>query len=218
MAGPTQGLLGRKLGMTQVFTDEGERVPVTVLEVGPCPVVQKKTVEKDGYSALQLGFGVVKERRVNKPIRGHFSRANLKPVRWLREVRWDSEAAASIQVGEAIKVDLFQPGQRVDVIGTSRGKGFQGVIKRYGNNRGPMTHGSMYHRRVGTLGATAPQRVFPGKKMPGRTGGRRVTVLNLEVVRVDPEMNLLLVRGAVPGPKGSLVLVRRSVKEGRKSA
>ncbi|HHV53937.1 MAG TPA: 50S ribosomal protein L3 [Firmicutes bacterium] len=218
MVRATQGLLGRKLGMTQVFNEAGEWIPVTVLEVGPCPVVQKKTVEKDGYCALQLGFGTVKERRVNKPLRGHFARAGVKPVRWLREVPWDPQEAARVQVGEMLEVTLFQPGQRVDVIGRSRGKGFQGVIKRFGNRRGPMSHGSMYHRRVGTLGATAPQRVFPGKKMPGRTGGARVTALNLEVVRVDPEANLLLVRGSVPGPRGALVLVRRSVKEGRRSA
>lgn len=218
MVRATQGLLGRKLGMTQVFNEAGEWIPVTVLEVGPCPVVQKKTVEKDGYCALQLGFGAVKERRVNKPLRGHFARAGVKPVRWLREVPWDPQEAARVQVGEMLEVSLFQPGQRVDVIGRSRGKGFQGVIKRFGNRRGPMSHGSMYHRRVGTLGATAPQRVFPGKKMPGRTGGVRVTALNLEVVRVDPEANLLLVRGSVPGPRGALVLVRRSVKEGRRSA
>ncbi|MBE3583630.1 MAG: 50S ribosomal protein L3 [Limnochordaceae bacterium] len=218
MAKATAGLLGRKVGMTQVFGEQGEWIPVTVLEVGPCPVVQKKTVEKDGYSALQLGFGAIRERLVNKPRRGHFARAQVKPVRWLREIRWDPEAAAAVQVGQELKADLFSPGERVDVIARSKGKGFAGVIKRFGNRRGPMSHGSMYHRRVGTLGATAPQRVLPGKKMPGRMGGRQATVLNMEVVRVDAEANLVLVRGAVPGPRNGLVLIRRTLKGGRRSA
>lgn len=205
-----EGILGRKIGMTHVFTDSGQWVPVTVIEAGPCPVVQKKDLEKDGYLAVQLGFGAIKERRVNRPLKGHFARAGVAPRRFLREFRLTPEEAARYQVGQEVRVDLFSPGEKVDVTGTSKGKGFAGVIKRWGFRRGPMSHGSMYHRRTGALGATDPQRVFKGRKLPGRLGGEQRTVRGLQVVRVDTGRNLLLVRGAVPGPNGGLLVVRRS--------
>lgn len=205
-----KAILGRKIGMSQIFTEEGVAVPVTVIEAGPCPVVQVKTPERDGYAAVQIGYGEIPENKVNQPLRGHFRRSGVAPQRYLREVRVEGEDLPT--VGEEIKVDIFSEGDAVDVIGTSKGKGFAGVVKRYGFNRGPMSHGSMYHRRVGSLGATDPQRVFKGRRMPGRMGHERVTILNLRVMKVDPERNLLLVRGAVPGPNGSLVYVRKSVR------
>ncbi len=209
-----KGILGRKLGMTQVFEGDGRLVPVTVIEAGPCYVVQRRTPEKDGYAAVQLGFGEVKERRLNRPERGHLRRAGVKPLRYLREFRVaDPEAYA---VGQEVRVDVFAPGELVDVTARSRGRGYAGVVKRHGLRRGPMSHGSKYHRRVGSLGAsTFPARVFKGKPMPGRLGGRRVTVLGLAVVRVDPDRNLLLVKGAVPGVRGGLLLIRSSVKDGK---
>jgi len=208
-----KGILGKKIGMTQIFDESGHAVPVTVIEAGPCVVVQKRTVERDGYTALQLGFGEVPEKRVNKPMRGHFKAAGVKPVRYLREVRVrEGEEFANLEVGSEIKADVFSAGEYVDVIGVTKGKGFAGTIKRHNFKRGPMSHGSMYHRRVGSLGPQGPQRVIPGRRMPGRMGGERRTIQGLKVVRVDADRNLILVRGSVPGPRGSLVLIRETVK------
>jgi len=209
-----KGVFGRKIGMTQVFDDAGNLVPVTVVEVGPCHVVQKKSVEKDGYQALQIGIGETKAKAVGKPLKGHFAKAGVEPRRYLRELRVEgSEAFAALEVGAEIRADVFGAGEYVDVTGTSKGKGFAGVIKRWNFNRGPMEHGSMYHRRVGSLGATDPQRVFKGRRMPGRMGGDRRTVQGLRIVKVDPERNLLLIAGSVPGVKGSLLEIRESVKK-----
>ncbi|HOO12386.1 MAG TPA: 50S ribosomal protein L3 [Bacillota bacterium] len=206
-----KGILGRKLGMTQVFDENGNIIPVTVIKAGPVKVVQKKTVESDGYSAIQVGFEDVKPARVNKPIKGHFEKSGVEYKRVLREFR--IENPEDYEVGQEIKVDTFKEGEKVDVAGTSKGKGFQGVIKRWGQGRGPMAHGSKYHRGVGSMGgSSSPSRTFKGKKMPGRMGGERVTVQNLEVVKVDPEHNLMLLKGAVPGPKGGLLVIRNSVK------
>ncbi|MGB9802963.1 50S ribosomal protein L3 [Desulfofundulus sp.] len=205
-----KGILGRKVGMTQIFNDAGQAIPVTVIEAGPCIVVQKKTPERDGYSAIQLGFVEKPERLVNKPLKGHFAKAGVRPLRYLREIR--VENAEDYQVGQEIKADVFTIGERVDVVGTSRGRGFAGGIKRHGFHRGPMAHGSKYHRRPGSLGAKGPARVFKGRKLPGHYGVERVTVQNLEVVRVDPERNLLAVKGSVPGPRGGLLLVKETVK------
>lgn len=205
-----KGILGKKVGMTQIFTDTGEAIPVTVIEAGPCVVVQKKTPEVDGYSAIQIGYGEKRERLFNKPLKGHFARANVKPTRFLREIR--VEDVDSYEIGQEIKADIFAVGDRVDVTGISKGKGFAGGIKRHGFHRGPMSHGSKYHRRPGAAAAKGPGRVFKGRKMPGHLGGERVTVQNLEVVKVDAEKNLLAVKGAVPGPRGGLVLIKDSVK------
>lgn len=205
-----KGILGRKVGMTQVFTDTGLAIPVTVIEAGPCIVVQKKTPEKDGYSAIQIGFGEKRERLFNKPLKGHFTRAGVRPLRFLRELRVEDPEA--YQVGQEIKADIFAQGEKVDVVGTTKGRGFAGGIKRHGFHRGPMAHGSKYHRRPGSLGAKGPARVFKGRKLPGHLGVERVTVQNLEVIKVDPARNLLAVKGAVPGPKGGLVLVKPTVK------
>ena len=198
--------------MTQVFNAQGRLVPVTVVETGPCMVVQKKNEEKDGYTSIQLGFMEKRENIVNKPLKGHFAKAGVKPMRYLREIRLTAEESENYQVGQEIKADLFKEGEKVDVIGTSKGKGFAGVIKRYNFHRGPMAHGSMYHRRPGSLGATDPARVFKGRRLPGRMGGERVTVQGLEIVKVDPEKNVLLIKGAVPGRNGALLLVRETVK------
>ncbi|HHU52133.1 MAG TPA: 50S ribosomal protein L3 [Firmicutes bacterium] len=207
-----KGILGKKIGMTQVFNAQGRLVPVTVVETGPCMVVQKKNEEKDGYTSIQLGFMEKRENIVNKPLKGHFAKAGVKPMRYLREIRLTAEESENYQVGQEIKADLFKEGEKVDVIGTSKGKGFAGVIKRYNFHRGPMAHGSMYHRRPGSLGATDPARVFKGRRLPGRMGGERVTVQGLEIVKVDPEKNVLLIKGAVPGRNGALLLVRETVK------
>ena len=199
--------------MTQVFTKEGLAVPVTVVETGPCFVVQKKTVERDGYGAIQVGFGEKRERLFTKPAKGHFSKAGVRPLRFLKELRiedWDS-----YQVGQEIKADLFSAGEKVDVVGTSKGKGFAGAIKRHNFHRGPMAHGSKYHRRPGSLGAKGPARVYKGRKLPGHLGAARVTVQNLEVVRVDADRNLLAIKGAIPGPRGGLVMIKDSVKVGK---
>jgi len=209
-----KGVIGRKLGMTQIFMEDGRFVPVTVIEVTPNVVVQKKTAETDGYEAVQLGFGEKRERLINKPLQGHLRKAGIKSVRRLREFRTeDSEVMRNLKVGDTVGVDLFSEGERVDVTGITKGKGFAGVIKRHNFNRGPMSHGSMYHRRVGSLGATDPARVFKGRRMPGRMGGVRRTIQNLEVVRVDKERNLLLVKGSVPGRKGTYLAVRATVKQ-----
>ena len=204
-------LIGRKVGMTQVFDEKGVVVPVTVIEAGPCTVVQVKTVEKDGYDAVQLGFGAVKEHKVNKPMKGHFSKGNVTPAKHLREFRVEDTAA--VKVGEEVKADVFAQGDLVDIQGTTKGKGFQGVIKRHGQSRGPMGHGSMYHRRPGSMGPTStPGRVFKGKKLPGHMGVETVTIQNLEVVRVDLDKNAILVKGSIPGNKGSIVKIRSAVK------
>ena len=178
-----KAILGKKIGMTQMFSPEGKAVPVTVIEAGPCVVVQIKTTDNDGYEAIQVGFDEIKEIRANKPQKGHFAKANVKPMRYLREFR--VENAADYQLGQELKADVFAVGEAVDVTGTSKGKGFQGPIKRHGQSRGPMAHGSKYHRRTGSLGAMGNNRVFIGHKLPGRMGGDKVTVQNLEVVKVD---------------------------------
>jgi len=204
-----EGLIGRKLGMTQIFDEEGNVVPVTVIQAGPCTVVQKKTKEKDGYTAVQLGFEEEKKlKKVTKPLEGHFQKSGLPPFKVLREFKFDE--TAEIKEGDQFSVDIFQPGEKVDVVGTSKGKGFAGVVKRWGFRGGKASHGSMFHRAPGSIGASAfPSRVFKGKKLPGHMGHRRVTVKNLTVVRADKERNLLLVKGAVPGANGGLLLIRR---------
>lgn len=206
-----KGILGKKVGMAQIFTGEGRAIPVTVIEAGPCIVVQKKTPEKDGYSAIQIGFSEKRERLFTKPAKGHFSKAGVRPLRFLRELR--VEDLEAYQVGQEIKADVFNPGEKVDVAGISKGKGFAGGIKRHGFHRGPMAHGSKYHRRPGSLGAKGPAKVFKGRKLPGHLGAGRVTVQNLEVIKVDAGRNMLAIKGAVPGPRGALVMVKPSVKK-----
>jgi large subunit ribosomal protein L3 len=210
-----KSILGRKIGMTQIF-NQGRAVPVTVIEAGPCVVVQKKSVATDGYDAVQIGFAEKKERLVNKPMLGHFNKAGVKPVRILREVRLDS--GEEFDLGQTIKADIFNEGEYVDVTGTSKGKGFAGVIKRWNFNRAPMAHGSMYHRRPGSLCATDPARVFKGRKLPGRLGGVRTTTIGLQVAKVDPERNIILVKGAVPGANGSFVVIRTTVKKAKQKS
>ncbi|WHY72516.1 50S ribosomal protein L3 [Fictibacillus enclensis] len=205
-----KGILGKKVGMTQVFAENGDLIPVTVVEVTPNVVLQKKSAENDGYEAIQLGFDDKKESRVNKPAKGHAAKANTNPKRFVKEFR--NVEGAEYEVGQEVKVDIFAEGDIVDVTGTSKGKGFQGVIKRHGQSRGPMSHGSRYHRRPGSMGAVDPNRVFKGKNLPGRTGGDSITVQNLEVVKVDAERNLLLIKGNVPGAKKSYVTINAAVK------
>ena len=205
-----KGLIGKKLGMTQIFDEQGKVIPVTVIEAGPCVVAQVKTVESDGYNAIQLGFGDVKESKVNKPEKGHFTKSKLPLKKHLREFRLEE---ISYNVGDEIKADIFAAGDAVDITGTSKGKGFQGVIKRHGQSRGPMGHGSMYHRRPGSMGSTStPGRVFKGKKLPGHMGSQTITIQNLEVVRVDLDKNVILVKGSVPGAKGAILKLKTSVK------
>jgi len=206
-----KAILGKKVGMTQMFLSDGTMIPVTVIQAGPCPVVQKKTVGTDGYEAVQVGFCDIREKLVNKPMKGHFAKANVKPLRYLREFKL--EDAASMEVGQVIKADVFEVGEKVDISGKSKGKGFQGVIKRHNQGRGRMTHGSHYHRRVGSMSAcSSPSRVFKTKNLPGHMGAENVTIQNLEIVRVDAERDLLLVKGAVPGPKGGMVAIKSTVK------
>ncbi|MBR5153108.1 MAG: 50S ribosomal protein L3 [Clostridia bacterium] len=206
-----KAILGKKIGMTQVFTEDGNLVPVTVIQAGPCPVVQKKTVEVDGYCAVQVGYEDKKESRSNKPEKGHFQKANVPVKKFLKEFKLDN--AAELNVGDILDVDQFADGDVLDVTGTSKGHGYAGTIKRWGTHRGPMTHGSHYHRGPGSLGACSdPSRVFKGKKLPGHYGVDKVTVQNLDLVKVDKERNLLLVRGSVPGPKGGLLVVKNAVK------
>jgi large subunit ribosomal protein L3 len=211
-----KGILGEKLGMTQVFTDEGRALPVTVIKAGPCRVVQVKTPERDGYAAVQLAYGTA--RRATKPVAGQYKKADVEPARYLVELRTDE----AFEPGQEIRADVFQPGDRTDVVGVSKGKGFAGTMKRHGFGGLPASHGTeRKHRSPGAIGACAtPSRVFRGTRMAGQMGNQRVTVLNLEVVEADPERGLLLLRGAVPGANGSLVMVRSSVKtsDGRKSA
>lgn len=206
----TKGILGRKIGMTQVFAENGNLIPVTVVEVAPNVVLQKKSVDSDGYTAVQVGFEDKREKLSNKPEKGHVAKANTAPKRFIREFRGDDLAA--YEVGQEVKVDMFAAGDIVDVTGISKGKGFQGVIKRHGQSRGPMAHGSRYHRRPGSMGPVAPNRVFKGKLLPGRMGGDQVTVQNLEIVKVDAERNLLLIKGNVPGPRKALLKIKGAVK------
>ena len=207
-----KGLIGRKIGMTQIFDENGSVIPVTVVEAGPCVVAQIKTIDNDGYEAIQLGFGDVKDKHINKPEKGHFAKTKLTAKKHLREFRLDS--IEGIKVGDELKADVFEAGERVDVQGTSKGKGFQGVIKRHGQHRGPMGHGSMYHRRPGSMGATStPGRVFKGKKLPGHMGRVTVTVQNLDVIRVDMDKNVILLKGSVPGAKGAILKIKSSVKK-----
>jgi large subunit ribosomal protein L3 len=211
-----KGILGRKLGMTQIFTESGELVPVTVIEATPNSIIQVKTKETDGYEALQVGFGEKREGLLNKPERGHQAKAGAKGIRYLREFRSDGVAEfKDLKAGDTIEVDIFKAGELVDVTGTTKGKGFAGVIKRWGYARGPMAHGSKYHRGVGSLGATDAARVFKGRKLPGRMGNVRRTIQGLEIVRVDTDRNLLLVKGGVPGVRGGLVKIQASVKSVR---
>lgn len=207
-----KAILGKKLGMTQVFSPEGKIIPVTVVQAGPCHIAQVKTMDTDGYNAIQLGFGAIKPAQVNKPMQGHFSKAGLEPAKYLREVR--VKDASGYAAGDAVKVDMFAAGETVDVCGVSKGKGFAGTIKRWNDRRGPMSHGSKSHRRPATAGAKGPARVFKGKHSPGHLGHENVTVQNLEVVRVDAERNLLLVKGALPGPKQGMLLIKESRKMG----
>ena len=206
-----KAILATKVGMTQIFNEDGTLIPVTVLQAGPCVVTQVKTEENDGYAAVQVGFGDIREKLVNKPEKGHLEKAGVDLKRFLKEFRFEN--AGEYEVGQEIKADIFEAGDHIDATAISKGKGFQGAIKRHGQSRGPMTHGSKYHRHAGSNGsASDPSKVFKGKKMPGQMGHVQVTVQNLEVVRVDTENNLLLVKGAVPGPKKSLVTIKETVK------
>ena len=206
-----KAILATKVGMTQIFNDEGMLIPVTVLQAGPCVVTQVKTEENDGYAAVQVGFGEIREKLVNKPEKGHFTKAGVDVKRFLKEFHFDN--AAEYEVGQEIKADIFTAGEHIDATAVSKGKGFQGAIKRFGQHRGPMAHGSKFHRHQGSNGAcSSPSKVFKGKGMPGHMGSVKVTVQNLEVVRVDAENNLLLVKGAVPGPKKALVTIKETVK------
>lgn len=206
----SKALMGTKVGMTQIFDENDRAIPVTVVESGPNVVLQKKVAETDGYNALQLGFANIREKLVNKPETGHFQKAKVKPLRYVKEFRLDN--VDDYEIGFEFNVDLFAPGDIVDVVGTSKGKGFAGAVKRWNMARGSMGHGSKYHRRPGSLGAKGPARVFKGRKMPGRLGGERVTVQCLQIVKVYPEKNLILIKGAIPGPRKGLVIIKNSVK------
>ncbi|WP_314046036.1 50S ribosomal protein L3 [uncultured Granulicatella sp.] len=207
----TKGILGKKVGMTQYFTEAGELIPVTVVEVTPNVVLQLKTIENDGYEAVQLGFDDLREVLSNRPAKGHVAKANATPKRFIRE--FNNVELSEYEVGQEITVDVFKAGDIVDVTGTSKGKGFQGAIKRHGQSRGPMAHGSRYHRRPGSMGgASFPSRVFKGKALPGQMGGDRITIQNLEVVKVDAERNVILIKGNVPGFKKSLVEIKTAIK------
>ena len=204
-----KAILAKKVGMTQIFNEAGELVPVTVLQAGPCVVTQVKTIENDGYEAVQVGFEDIREKLVNKPVKGMFDKAGVSYKRYVREFKLEGEYS----VKDEIKVDVFEAGDKIDATAIAKGKGFQGAIKRHGQHRGPMTHGSKFHRHAGSNGAASdPSKVFKGKKMPGHMGHKRITIQNLEVVRVDAENNLILVKGSVPGPKKSLVTIKESVK------
>ena len=206
-----KGIIGKKIGMTQIFDEKGNVVPVTVIEATPNVVAQVKTVETDGYNSIQLGYGEVKDKHINKPEKGHFTKAGLAAKKHLREFR--VEDVENYKVGDEVKADIFEAGEKIDVQGTTKGKGFQGVIKRHGQHRGPMGHGSMYHRRPGSMGSTStPGRVFKGKKLPGHMGRVTVTIQNLDVVRVDMDKNVILVKGSVPGAKGAILKIKSAVK------
>ena len=205
-----KAILGKKIGMTQIFDENGKAIPVTAIEAGPCTVIQIKTVDNDGYQAVKLGFGEVKENKLTKPKKGEFAKTNITPKKHLREFRLEE---ISYNVGDEIKADIFAAGDAVDITGTSKGKGFQGVIKRHGQSRGPMGHGSMYHRRPGSMGSTStPGRVFKGKRLPGHMGANTITIQNLEVVSVDLDKNVILVKGSVPGANGAILKIKQSVK------
>jgi len=206
-----KAILAKKLGMTQIFDENGKVIPVTVIEAGPNPVVQKKTVENDGYNAVQVGFIDIKDKKANKPKKGHFAKAGVSPKRYLREFRLDDVSA--VNVGDEIKADIFAAGEKIDVTGITKGKGFAGTVKRWGTHRGPMTHGSGYHRGPGSMGmCSSPGRVFKGKRLPGHMGVERVTIQNLTVVRIDLDQNIILVKGGLPGPKGGLLILKNTVK------
>lgn len=205
-----KGIIAKKIGMTQIFAENGILIPVTVLDANTCVVTQSKTIENDGYEAVQVGFGDVKEKKVTKPLKGHFAKADVKPTKVLKEMKLD---IAEYEIGKSLTVDVFAEGDKVDISGISKGKGFQGAIKRHNQHRGPMSHGSKYHRGVGSLSAaTTPGKVKKGKKMPGHMGNVKVTIQNLEIVKVDSEKGLILVKGAVPGNKGTVLVVKSSVK------
>ena len=207
-------IYGKKIGMTQIFTEDGIAIPVTAIEAKPCTVVAKKTVDKEGYNAIVVSFGEIKEKNANKPLKGIFAKAGVEVQKYLKEIK--VENVDEYEIGSKITVDTFTTEDTVDIQGTSKGKGFQGNIKRHGQHRGPMGHGSMYHRRPGSMGSTStPGRVFKGKKLPGHMGVQTVTIQNLEVVRVDQDKNVLLVKGSVPGPKGAVLKVRTTVKAGK---
>ena len=209
-----KAILAKKLGMTQIFDETGKVIPVTVIEAGPNAVIQKKTVENDGYEAVQVGFVDLKEKKTNKPTKGHFAKAGVTPKKYIKEFRLDDVSA--LNVGDEIKADIFEAGEKVDVAGITKGKGFAGTIKRWGQHRGPMTHGSGYHRGPGSMGMCSdPGRVFKGKRLPGHMGVERVTIQNLAVVKVDADKNIILIKGGLPGPKGGLLIVKNTVK-GRK--
>lgn len=206
-----KAILTTKVGMTQIFNEDGVLTPVTVLQAGPCVVTQVKTVDNDGYNAVQVGFGDIREKLVTKPLKGHFAKAGASVKRFLREFKF--EDASDYELGQEIKADIFSTGDKIDATAKSKGKGFQGAIKRHGQSRGPMTHGSKFHRHAGSNGsASSPSRVFKGKKMPGHMGSVRITVQNLEVVQVDADKNLILVKGSVPGPRKSMVMIKESTK------
>ncbi|WP_055668488.1 50S ribosomal protein L3 [Desnuesiella massiliensis] len=206
-----KAIMGRKIGMTQIFNENGKIVPVTVIEAGPCVVIQKKTTEKDGYEAIRVGFADVKEKLLSKPVKGQFTKAGVAIKRYIKEFKLDN--VSEYQVGQEIKIDIFEIGEKVDVTGTSKGKGFQGTIKRWNGHRGPMSHGSKFHRSVGSMGGSSdPSRTFKNKKMPGHMGNVKTTVLNLEVVKIMPEKNVILIKGGVPGPNKGIVVIRNSVK------
>lgn len=204
-----KGIIGKKLGMTQIFKDDGTVVPVTVIEAGPCTVTQTKTEEADGYNAIQVGFADEKEHRVNKPEKGHFERAGVTPKKHLAEIK---DFSKEVTEGDEITVDLFTEGEMVDISGISKGKGFAGTVKRYNFNTGPKTHGSHSHRAPGSIGATDAARVFKGQKLPGRMGHDRVTIQNLEIVKINKERNLLMVKGSVPGPEKGIVYIKDAIK------
>lgn len=206
-----KAILATKVGMTQIFNEDGVVIPVTVLQAGPCVVTQVKTQDNDGYSAVQVGFGDKREKLVNKPMKGQFDKAGVSYKRFLKEFKF--EDAESYELGQEIKADIFGAGDKIDATAISKGKGFQGAIKRHNQSRGPMTHGSKYHRHAGSNGAASdPSKVFKGKKMPGHMGNKQITIQNLEIISVDVENNLLLVKGSVPGPKKSLVTIKETVK------
>ncbi len=206
-----KAILGKKLGMTQLFGEDGVLIPVTVVEAGPCRVIQKKTAENDGYDAVQVGFMEKKEKHTTKPLQGHFKKAGTGYMKYLKEFKLEN--AAEMNVGDEIKADVFAEGDSVDVTGISKGKGFAGTIKRWGTHRGPMTHGSGYHRGPGSMGAcSTPSRVMKGKRLAGHLGVEKVTIQNLSIVKIDAENNILAIRGAIPGPKGGLVVIKNSVK------
>jgi large subunit ribosomal protein L3 len=205
----SKGILGKKLGMTQIFTEDGTAIPVTIVQAGPCVVLQRKDIENDGYDAIQIGFEDKKEHRATKPELGHTKKAETAPKRFVKELRGNY---GEYEVGQQLKADIFAAGDVVDVVGTSKGKGFAGSIKRHNQSRGPMAHGSRYHRGVGSLGPVDPARVFKGRPLPGRMGGDRVSIQNLEVVRVDADRDFLLIKGSVPGPKKGFIIIKEAVK------